>query len=91
MRRGSIAAGSWARFALLLCAIATAGAAHQRIDTSARVDRGELFVPRPEQARLSSLGFGGIVAACAGIPIVNFVVVPAAVVGATILYVEELR
>jgi CysZ protein len=41
--------------------------------------------------RLSSLGFGGIVAACAGIPIVNFFVVPAAVVGATILYVEELR
>lgn len=40
--------------------------------------------------RLSSLGFGGLVAACAGIPIVNFVVVPAAVVGATILYVEEL-
>jgi CysZ protein len=41
--------------------------------------------------RLSSLGFGGLVAACAGIPIVNFFVVPAAVVGATILYVEELR
>lgn len=41
--------------------------------------------------RLSSLGFGGIVAACAGIPVLNFFVVPAAVVGATILYVEELR
>jgi CysZ protein len=41
--------------------------------------------------RLSSLGFGGIVAACAGVPIVYFFVVPAAVVGATILYVEELR
>ena len=41
--------------------------------------------------RLSSLGFGGLVAACAGIPIVNFFVVPAAVAGATILYVEELR
>jgi CysZ protein len=40
--------------------------------------------------RLSSLGFGGVVAVCAGIPIVNFFVVPAAVVGATILYVEEL-
>lgn len=40
--------------------------------------------------RLSSLGFGGIVAACASIPIVNFIVVPAAVVGATILYVEDL-
>lgn len=43
------------------------------------------------EQRLSSLGFGGLVAACAGIPIVNFFVVPAAVVGATILYVEELR
>lgn len=43
------------------------------------------------EERLSSLGFGGAVAACAGIPIVNFFVVPAAVVGATILYVEELR
>ena len=41
--------------------------------------------------RLSSLGFGGVVAACASIPIVNFFVVPAAVVGATILYIEELR
>ena len=41
--------------------------------------------------RLSSLGFGGLVAACASIPVVNFFVVPAAVVGATILYVEELR
>ncbi|MFT7289062.1 MAG: CysZ protein [Halieaceae bacterium] len=40
--------------------------------------------------RLSSLGFGGLVAACAGIPVINFIVVPAAVVGATILYVEEL-
>jgi CysZ protein len=43
------------------------------------------------ERRLSSLGFGGLVAACAGIPILNFFVVPAAVVGATILYVEELR
>ncbi|MEE4108086.1 MAG: sulfate transporter CysZ [Halieaceae bacterium] len=43
------------------------------------------------ERRLSSLGFGGLVAACASIPILNFFVVPAAVVGATILYVEELR
>lgn len=41
--------------------------------------------------RLSSLGFGGIVALCAGIPVVNFFVVPAAVVGATLLWVEELN
>ena len=42
------------------------------------------------ERRLSSLGFGGVVAACASIPVVNFFVVPAAVVGATILYVEDL-
>ncbi len=41
--------------------------------------------------RLSSMGFGGIVAVCTGIPIVNFFVVPAAVVGATLLWCEELN
>ena len=40
--------------------------------------------------RLSSMGFGGVVALCTGIPIVNFFVVPAAVVGATLLWVKEL-
>lgn len=40
--------------------------------------------------RLSSMGFGGLVALCTAIPVVNFFVVPAAVVGATILWVEEL-
>jgi len=40
--------------------------------------------------RLSSLGFGGAVALCAGIPLVNFFVVPAAVVGATLLWCREL-
>lgn len=40
--------------------------------------------------RLSTLGFGGGVALCAGIPIVNFFVIPAAVVGATIMWCEEL-
>jgi CysZ protein len=43
------------------------------------------------QRRLSSLGFGGLVAFCASIPVLNFFVVPAAVVGATILWCEELR
>ena len=41
--------------------------------------------------RLSSMGFGGIVALCAGIPVINFIVVPAAVVGATLLWCEELN
>ena len=40
--------------------------------------------------RLSSMGFGGAVAICAGIPVVNFFVVPAAVVGATLLWCKEL-
>jgi CysZ protein len=40
--------------------------------------------------RLSTMGFGGVVALCTGIPIVNFFVVPAAVVGATLLWCEEL-
>ena len=41
--------------------------------------------------RLSSMGFGGVVALCAGIPVINFIVVPAAVVGATLLWCEELN
>jgi len=41
--------------------------------------------------RLSSMGFGGVVALCTGIPLVNFFVVPAAVVGATLLWCEELQ
>lgn len=40
--------------------------------------------------RLSSLGLGGSVALCAGIPVVNFFVIPAAVVGATLMWCEEL-
>ncbi|MDG1944747.1 MAG: sulfate transporter CysZ [Halioglobus sp.] len=41
--------------------------------------------------RLSSMGFGGLVAMCASIPVINFIVVPAAVVGATLLWCEELN
>ena len=41
--------------------------------------------------RLSSLGFGAVVAFVAGIPLLNLVVIPAAVVGATLLWCEELR
>lgn len=41
--------------------------------------------------RLSSLGFGGLVALCTGIPVINFFVVPAAVVGATLLWCDELK
>jgi CysZ protein len=34
---------------------------------------------------------GGVVAFVAGIPLVNLVVIPAAVVGATLMWCEELR
>ena len=43
------------------------------------------------ERRLSSMGFGGLVALCTGIPVINFFVVPAAVVGATPLWCEELN
>lgn len=41
--------------------------------------------------RLSSLGFGAMVALASGIPGINFFVVPSAVVGATLFWCEELR
>jgi CysZ protein len=40
--------------------------------------------------RMSSLGFGGLVALVSGVPILNFFVVPAAVCGATLFWCEEL-
>jgi CysZ protein len=42
------------------------------------------------ERRLSSIGFGGLVALVSGIPILNFFVVPAAVCGATLFWCEEL-
>jgi len=50
------------RFALLVAVIATTGAAHAQIDTSARAPTGELRVPSPDQAQLWSLGFDAVVA-----------------------------
>ena len=41
--------------------------------------------------RISSMGFGGTVALCASIPIVNFFVIPSAVVGATLFWCEQLQ
>jgi CysZ protein len=42
------------------------------------------------ERRLSSLGFGGVVALVSGIPLLNFFVIPAAVCGATVFWCEEL-
>ncbi|MEL0191496.1 MAG: sulfate transporter CysZ [Halieaceae bacterium] len=41
--------------------------------------------------RLSSLGFGGMVAFVTGVPLLNLVVIPAAVIGATLFWCEEFR
>jgi CysZ protein len=41
--------------------------------------------------RLSSLGFGGMVAFISGVPLVNMIVIPAAVIGATLLWCDEMR
>jgi CysZ protein len=43
------------------------------------------------QKRLTSLGFGGIVSLISAIPVINFVVMPAAVCGAVIYWCEELK
>ncbi len=54
--------GGHARLAGLVVAVAAAAAAHARIPPVPRFGQGETFVPRPEQARLSSLGFAALVA-----------------------------
>jgi CysZ protein len=41
--------------------------------------------------RMTSMGFGGAVALCASIPVINFFVIPSAVVGATLLWCEEFQ
>jgi CysZ protein len=41
--------------------------------------------------RLSTIGFGGAVAFFSGIPLLNLMVIPAAVIGATLLWCHELR
>src|SRR5262245_563914 len=51
--------------ARLLCLVAAAAgvhAAHARMDPSSRTALDASFVPRPEQARLASFGFAGLVA-----------------------------
>jgi hypothetical protein len=47
---------------LAIIAVATTGAVHARMDTSARIQQGESFVPRSESARLLALGFDAVVA-----------------------------
>ena len=51
-----------ARLACFVAAASLAAAAHSRMDPVSRIGLGVSFVPRPEQARISSLGFAALVA-----------------------------
>lgn len=42
-----------------------------------------------KEKRLTAIGFGGVVLLATAIPVVNFIVVPAAVIGATLMWIEE--
>ncbi|MEH6446423.1 MAG: sulfate transporter CysZ [Oceanospirillaceae bacterium] len=44
-----------------------------------------------KKQRLTSLGFGGLVQLGMMIPILNFILMPVAVIGATLYWIEELR
>jgi hypothetical protein len=48
--------------ALLVAAIATTATAHSQFDTTSRVQSGQMRVPRPDHARLLSLGFDAAIA-----------------------------
>lgn len=54
--------GRRARWLLLAAAVLLTGGAHAHIDTSSRAERGELFVPQPDRARLAALGFEALLA-----------------------------
>jgi len=49
------------RLVVLLVAVATTAAAHSRMDAAAKGTQGDVFVPRPAQARVSTLGFDALV------------------------------
>jgi hypothetical protein len=52
----------WQRWIAAVLAISLTTVAHSFMDTARRIDRGGVFVPQPEHARLSSLGFDTVVA-----------------------------
>ncbi|MDX1811066.1 MAG: sulfate transporter CysZ [Gammaproteobacteria bacterium] len=43
------------------------------------------------EKRLMVLGFGGAVMACTMIPLINLLIIPAAVAGATVMYLEQFK
>jgi CysZ protein len=46
---------------------------------------------RLRKRRLSALGFGGLATLCMLVPLLNLLVMPAAVAGATVFWIEELQ
>jgi hypothetical protein len=52
----------WHRLAAASIAIAFTAGVHGQLDTSTPIRQGRLFVPEPEHARLSSLGFDTVIA-----------------------------
>jgi hypothetical protein len=62
VERGAGTRASILRIALTLVAFVTTGTVHAHMDTTARIEQGESFVPRPDRARVSALGFDSVVA-----------------------------
>jgi len=56
-----VSKGVW-RWVVLFFALATTGFTHSRIDTSSRIEENDLWVPEPEQLRLSTFGFDSLIA-----------------------------
>jgi hypothetical protein len=52
----------WWRWIAAVLAVAATVGVHSLMNTATRIDRGQLFVPEPEHARLSSLGFDTAIA-----------------------------
>lgn len=52
---------SWRGLALAAVAVASTGIVHAHMETSARLEVGEAFVPRPDRVRVSALGFDALV------------------------------
>ena len=52
----------WRRWHRSRLAVAATAGVHSFMNTATRIDQGRLFVPEPEHARLSSLGFDAVVA-----------------------------
>jgi len=82
---GVVAALVWLVFGAWMLAVAYADYPMANHGLSFAAQR-----PLLVQKRLMALGFGGAVMAALAIPILNFVVIPAAVAGATLMWVEHL-